>query len=134
MDPDGDGASNLEEFAAGTDPQDAADALTLRALVVGDQVRLEFSAKSNKTYSVQFKESLSEGPWTVIADVPTAASNRVAVVWGPVSDDARASVPGDGAATTAASPRAGGVAVAGIRGGGLRADATLRVIAAGHGN
>jgi hypothetical protein len=44
---------------------------------------LEFSAISNRTYSVLFKETLSDEPWSRLADVPARPTNRVERVRDP---------------------------------------------------
>jgi hypothetical protein len=59
-DPDGDGADNAFEFAAGTDPQNAASVLHLRAAgysAAGHALR--FPSVTGKTYRIEFSEDLS---------------------------------------------------------------------------
>jgi hypothetical protein len=82
LDPDDDDMTNLEEFIAGTDPQDALSCLKVEEITAGLGVRtLRFTAISNRTYSVLFKDSVAGGDWSKLADVPSRATNRV--VWVP---------------------------------------------------
>jgi hypothetical protein len=76
QDPDSDGLTNLEEYLAGTDPQDAASEFRLRLDVDAFQPLLEFSARSNRTYSVQYKETLESPQWLRLQDVVSQPLHR----------------------------------------------------------
>jgi hypothetical protein len=53
LDPDHDGQTNLQEFIAGTDPQDGASYLRVDQIALNPgAIALRFQAVSNKTYSV----------------------------------------------------------------------------------
>jgi hypothetical protein len=70
-DADGDGLTNLEEYMAGTDPGDPNSLLQVHLdSVSGGTVTLRFQAVAGKTYTLQYQESLSGGPWQKLADVP----------------------------------------------------------------
>jgi hypothetical protein len=69
LDPDGDGMTNREEHDADTDPQNPDSYLKLDGIVVDGAVDLTFTAKSNKTYTIQFKDDLGEPGWTKLADI-----------------------------------------------------------------
>lgn len=79
LDADMDGLDNLAEFTAGTDPQAADDFLRLGDVsVLADQaaVVVHFEARSNKTYTVQYKDEPGAQIWTKAADVLMTATNR----------------------------------------------------------
>lgn len=79
-DPDGDGFNNLQEYQAGTNPQNAGSYLKLdSAAVVGNGLNLRFTAVAGKTYSVLWKADLSSSTWTKLADVSAQS------VTGPVT-------------------------------------------------
>jgi len=76
-DPDHDGFSNLQEYLAGTDPNDSSSFLKLQPLQVGTgNGTLQFLAASNHTYSVLHKQSLSDTVWLKLTDVSSAPANR----------------------------------------------------------
>ena len=77
LDPDGDGMSNLEEYQSGTDPLDAASRLTLQLNVQQFQPLLEFLARSNRTYSLQYSEDLDPPLWLKLGDVVSQPIHRL---------------------------------------------------------
>ncbi len=82
-DPDQDGLSNREEYTAGTDPKDPASRLRIEALSPPPGTVLGFLAISNRTYTVQFTDSLTAPAWQTLADLPALGSNRVVHVADP---------------------------------------------------
>lgn len=85
-DSDGDGVSNRDEFLAGTDPSDAADALrvTLGQGFGGSMV--SWNAKVGGTYRVQASEDLAQ--WRDVAD-PVFAAEKLQSVIVPNTDGVR---------------------------------------------
>ena len=75
-DPDHDGLTNLQEFLAGTHPNESASVLALSIMQDVDRVVLEFLAVSNLTYSVIYKLSLQDAFWLKLADIPALPTNR----------------------------------------------------------
>ena len=70
LDRDGDGASNLDEFRAGTNPRDAESVLRLRAIRLRDETDLlRFKTSEGRQYTLQARESLSEGSWQNVNEI-----------------------------------------------------------------
>ncbi|MCP5515803.1 MAG: lamin tail domain-containing protein [Verrucomicrobiales bacterium] len=67
---DGDGQTDGEEFLAGTDPRDPADALRLLAITALDYVSLDFSAVAGRSYAVEFRDALGAGTWEILRILP----------------------------------------------------------------
>ena len=86
-DSDGDRMTNYQEYLAGTDPTNPADALRLAAFPVANTVVLQFNAAAGVSYSVQFRESLQDGTWIKFADVPAGPGSGVVRVSDPSPRD-----------------------------------------------
>jgi hypothetical protein len=78
-DSDLDGASNFQEWKAGTDPQDPASALRIERISIPTPgtALFTFTALSNKSYTAEFRPALGTGNWSRLVDIPLAQSNRV---------------------------------------------------------
>jgi hypothetical protein len=75
-DPDGDGATNREEFLAGTNANSAASTLeTLSIQVAADgSATLTFSSIQGKKYRVEFTASLTAPQWSTVGGEVTASA------------------------------------------------------------
>jgi len=83
---DGDGMTDLQEYIAGTDPTDPASYLKIDTISgAPSATTLQFTAVSNKTYSLQFKDSLTAGVWTKFKDVPASTNTHEVTVLDPNS-------------------------------------------------
>ena len=74
---DGDGMSNRAEYIAGTDATNSLSYLRIEENIVSGLSAVEFAAISNRTYSVQYTDSLGASPWVKLADVPARTTNFV---------------------------------------------------------
>ncbi len=77
-DSDGDGATNQQEFAAGTDPSDSADLLVLDLSKMEEGQRLQWNAQPGAVYQLQQSNEISE-EWLNVGE-PILASEREAGV------------------------------------------------------
>lgn len=85
-DPDLDGASNLEEYGAGTNPTNALSHLRLEArAIAGAGGALRFEGVSNRTYTVEYMDTVQPSLWLKLDDLVAQPTNRVEVL-----DDHRA--------------------------------------------
>ena len=73
-DSDGDGASNLDEFRAGTDPNDAASVLRVRLEPTAQGMFLNWNTQVGLVYQVQSAAAL-DGPWTNVGGLRFAADS-----------------------------------------------------------
>jgi hypothetical protein len=88
-DPDNDGMSNVQEYQAGTNPNDATDIFQITSVQMQSSgAQLRFKAAANRTYSVFVRDSLIAGAWTKLSDIPAASSNRIITITDPASPGA----------------------------------------------
>jgi hypothetical protein len=75
-DPDGDGFSNLQEFLAGTDPNDSSSALRITEIVINDpDIVISFTSCTNKFYDLQFNDDLITTNWiATVTNIPGTAT------------------------------------------------------------
>ncbi len=80
-DVDEDGTSNREEFLAGTDPRDPGSFLKIDSIAaLTNSIRLGFTAVSNRSYSVLYRESSAVAPWRRLTNSPGLATNRIETI------------------------------------------------------
>ena len=78
-DSDSDGVSDVAEYLAGTNPLSAASSLTLsvvKGTVPVTNYRLSFTGQSNRSYTLQYKDTLGATTWTPLRQVPSAIGTR----------------------------------------------------------
>jgi hypothetical protein len=86
---DGDRMSDRDEFIAGTDPKNAADALKFTSVVRTEtQTVLEFHVVAGKTYTVLYKERLTDPQWQKLENIPAQASDGTYPVTDPAPSTA----------------------------------------------
>jgi hypothetical protein len=79
-DTDGDTMLNWQEYVAGTDPTNALSYLSLDLTSAISGAALEFAAVSNKTYTLEFNDTLNPAAWSRLTDLPAANTNRLHTV------------------------------------------------------
>jgi hypothetical protein len=71
---DGDGQGDLQEEAAGTDPNDPASALAVTSISESGNVVVQFRSVPGKTYRIE--HSTGPGPWSIATtNVPATGTN-----------------------------------------------------------
>ena len=80
LDPDGDGMTNLQEYLAGTSHTNANSNLKFTQITGGANVTLTFNAIADKTYSVLYKNALTDVNWAKLTDVSASTTNSVKTV------------------------------------------------------
>jgi hypothetical protein len=81
FDSDGDHMSNAAEWFAGTDPFDITSFLGVGITTQGGQ--LQFTAVSNRTYTVQYSDGVTPVRWQKLADIFGKPVTRVETVADP---------------------------------------------------
>jgi hypothetical protein len=79
-DADNDGVSNLQEFIAGTDPRDDESFLAIEKIETGANPAVTFDAAPNRSYTIQYTDSLSPANWQKLSDVFGGATGSEARV------------------------------------------------------
>ncbi len=84
-DPDQDGASNLQEYGAGTDPRNSKSflKLNLKNGSVGGP-KLSFAFVAGHSYSIMYRDSLATGGWQKLTDVAADSTSRIIEVEDPL--------------------------------------------------
>ncbi len=89
-DNDSDGFTNGQEYLAGTHPNNPASRLHVeRISATGGGVEFEFTAASNRTFTVQFKDTLTALTWLPMTNVASAPTVRTIVITDPTTNGTR---------------------------------------------
>jgi hypothetical protein len=89
QDTDLDGATNLAEYRAGTNPQSAPSALRITSFrSLGSTVQLKFLAVTGKSYELQSRPDLTTPGWTTISNIPAPAVTGEVTVNAPATGPA----------------------------------------------
>jgi hypothetical protein len=75
-DPDGDGLTNLQECLAGTDPA-RLTVMFLSAFTAVDGLHLSFNGVAGQSYTVEYRDSLTDGPWQALTNIAALPSTGV---------------------------------------------------------
>jgi hypothetical protein len=78
-DSDGDGATNGQEFVAGTDPSDPSDSLRVSLTKLERGQRLEWDARPGVLYQLQQIAALGSGDWVNIGEPVLALEKRAGI-------------------------------------------------------
>jgi hypothetical protein len=81
-DDDGDGMNNFREYFAGTDYLNRSNYLR-SAIQASGNIQIMFEAVSNRTYTVQYNESLGSTQWVNLIIEPGKTNTRNAIVVDP---------------------------------------------------
>jgi hypothetical protein len=78
-DPDHDGYTNLQEYIAGTDPQDAQSFLKFSqaATSMDGLMTFTFTAVAGKTYALQYCDSVASGVWLTLTNIPAQSVTQI---------------------------------------------------------
>jgi hypothetical protein len=83
-DHDGDGLTNREEYLSGTDPNDPQSVLRLETVLSEEAgVVIRFHAMEEKSYTIEFCDTLSNGEWHRLEDVPAGLEQRLVEIVDP---------------------------------------------------
>ena len=89
-DPDNDGASNLQEFLAGTDPHNPSSLLRLAIAGVGPGgLKLGFIGQPGRAYTIEYSDELVPPVWRMLTQVPAGTQVSDIVVGDPTPSDQR---------------------------------------------
>lgn len=89
-DADGDGMSNAQEYQAGTDPTNALSVLQITAQAWSglptNVLSLRFTAMSNKSYSLQYRNDAGSGAWSNLLNFGALPTNRAISITNALPD------------------------------------------------
>jgi hypothetical protein len=84
--------NNLDEYLAGTDPNNAASYLRVDGSSLSNGVILQFQAITNRAYTIEHRSVISTGAWSKLLDIPAGFNvNRlISVTNAPVGANQQA--------------------------------------------
>ena len=65
---------NQSEFLAGTVPTDASSVMSMKANITGGQMHLAFTAQAGVSYTIEYKNSLTDSIWLKLTDIAAPAT------------------------------------------------------------
>jgi hypothetical protein len=75
LDPDGDGFTNLQEYALGTNPMDSSSTFNVKTIErSGNELSITWSSVSGKKYQAQGTTQINPNSWQDVGEVVTANS------------------------------------------------------------
>ncbi len=86
LDPDGDGFSNRAEYLSGTNPRSNQSYLMVESDSIAHRIHyLRFRVAPNRSYSVLYSHSASNGPWSKLTDIEPQPDPTAMVVTDPIT-------------------------------------------------
>jgi hypothetical protein len=76
LDTDGDGQINRQEYLAGTDPRSPGSVLRMSISKLGDGWHVGFTAQPYRSYTIRYRNALTDSVWTKLQDVTPASGVR----------------------------------------------------------
>jgi hypothetical protein len=83
LDWDNDRMLNWQEFVAGTDPTNSLSYLKIDSVLAETNATIAFGIVSNKSYTVEFTDSLSSGSWSRLTDLAGRTNNATELIADP---------------------------------------------------
>jgi hypothetical protein len=80
VDSDGDGATNLQEFLAGTNPNDPSSIMRAQIVTTSQGTRLSWNCQPGLVYQAQMSTTLAPGSWTAVGTARFAAGSTDSVL------------------------------------------------------
>jgi hypothetical protein len=87
-DADQDGASNLDEYRAGTDLEDPDSVLRVEELEATGTVLVRFTCLESRSYTLLSRDAADRGPWLPMASVPAITNAGNATRFVEIADPA----------------------------------------------